>query len=62
MRHIEELQNGHKPTANKTNVNGPVEVDPEYMLIVNANNLAVEIDNEICKYSKLGLIMITYSP
>ncbi|KAK7576496.1 hypothetical protein V9T40_012782 [Parthenolecanium corni] len=60
MRHIEELQNGHKPTANKTNVNGPVEVDPEYMLIVNANNLAVEIDNEISiihkfvrdKYSK----------
>ncbi|GFS93217.1 hypothetical protein NPIL_52561 [Nephila pilipes] len=26
---------------------GPVEADPEYLLIVEANNLAVEIDNEI---------------
>lgn len=26
---------------------GPVEADPEYQLIVEANNLAVEIDNEI---------------
>ncbi|EDV27298.1 uncharacterized protein TRIADDRAFT_20768 [Trichoplax adhaerens] len=26
---------------------GPVEVDPEYLLIVNGNNMAVEIDNEI---------------
>lgn len=29
---------------------GPVEADPEYQLIVEANNLAVEIDNEISKY------------
>lgn len=26
---------------------GPVDADPEYQLIVEANNLAVEIDNEI---------------
>jgi len=26
---------------------GPVEHDPEYLLIVDANNLLVEIDNEI---------------
>lgn len=26
---------------------GPVESDPEYQLIVEANNLAVDIDNEI---------------
>nr|CAG4640865.1 EOG090X06EY [Eulimnadia texana] len=26
---------------------GPVEADPEYMLIVEANNLAVEIDNDV---------------
>lgn len=26
---------------------GPVEQDPEYLLIVEANNVAVEIDNEI---------------
>lgn len=28
---------------------GPVESDPEYLLIVDANNLIVEIDDEICK-------------
>lgn len=32
-----------------TIVIGPVEVDPEYLLIVNGNNMAVEIDNEISK-------------
>ena len=26
---------------------GPVEADPEYQLIVEANNITVEIDNEI---------------
>lgn len=31
----------------KDNVAGPVEYDPEYQLIVQANNLTVEIDNEI---------------
>lgn len=31
----------------KDEVIGPVEADPEYQLIVDANNLAVEIDNEI---------------
>lgn len=49
MNHIKKLQNGQIPAASKTDVNGPVEVDPEYMLIVDANNLAVEIDNEICE-------------
>jgi U4/U6 small nuclear ribonucleoprotein PRP31 len=28
-------------------IQGPVEHDPEYLLIVDANNLLVEIDNEI---------------
>ena len=28
---------------------GNVESDPEYQLIVEANNVAVEIDNEVCK-------------
>lgn len=27
-------------------VKGPVEADPEYKLIVDANNLVVEVDNE----------------
>lgn len=32
-------------------VSGPVEADPEYRLIVAANNLTVEIDNELSKFS-----------
>lgn len=34
-------------------VSGPVEADPEYRLIVAANNLTVEIDNELSKFSAL---------
>lgn len=29
---------------------GPIEEDPEYKLIVQANNLTVEIDNEVGQY------------
>ena len=29
---------------------GPVEADPEYLLIVEANNLAAQIDDEIGKF------------
>lgn len=29
---------------------GNVESDPEYQLIVEVNSVAVEIDNEICKF------------
>lgn len=32
-------------------VAGPVEADPEYRLIVAANNLTVEIDNELSKFA-----------
>lgn len=45
---------------------GNVESDPEYQLIVEANSLAVEIDNEICKFSyfcrlrELYLILILF--
>lgn len=56
MKQVEELI--LKPRLE--DVIGPVEADPEYLLIVEANNLAVEIDNEISiihkyikdKYSK----------
>ena len=34
---------------------GPVEADPEYMLIVEANNLSVDIDNEISKTKLMGI-------
>lgn len=30
---------------------GPVEADPEYRLIVAANNLTVEIDNELSEFA-----------
>jgi len=33
---------------------GPVEADPEYLLIVDANNLAAEIDDEIINLHKLA--------
>lgn len=32
-----------------TRSRGPLEINPEYQLIVEANNLAVDIDNEIGK-------------
>lgn len=37
-----------KPRASSEMI-GNVESDPEYQLIVEANSIAVEIDNEICK-------------
>ena len=37
---------------NRTEVSGPVEADPEYLLIVEANNLAAEIDDEISEVYK----------
>lgn len=43
LSQIEEYSNRPKRTA----VCGPVEADPEYRLIVDANNMTVEIDNEI---------------
>jgi len=33
---------------------GPLEADPEYQLIVEANNITVEIDNEISKFCYSG--------
>ncbi len=37
---------------------GPVEADPEYQLIVEANNITVEIDNEISKWDMGHQLMI----
>lgn len=54
LRHSEQLKNvmenieKYQKTNNMQNsIVGPVESDPEYQLIVEANNLAVEIDTEI---------------
>lgn len=35
---------------------GNVESDPEYQLIVEVNSVAVEIDNEICKFCQLSTL------
>ena len=52
MQKIEELQNN--PTKNSIHTgDSPVEADPEYILIVEANNLAVGIDDEICQFSSM---------
>lgn len=37
-------------------VSGPVEADPEYRLIVAANNLTVEIDNELSELVVPGFV------
>lgn len=52
LRDSEQLQRVMEEIAERRNSErkeaiGPVEADPEYLLIVEANNLAVEIDNEI---------------
>ncbi len=39
---------------------GPVESDPEYKLIVQANNLSVEIDNEISKFFITTFIAVSF--
>ncbi|CAL4178872.1 unnamed protein product [Meganyctiphanes norvegica] len=49
----DKLKNIKKEIDNKNTIRkaeeltGPVELDPEYMLIVEANNISVDIDNEV---------------
>lgn len=57
LRDSEELKNilkeidtyVQKNPRKSTEMIGNVESDPEYQLIVEANSIAVDIDNEICK-------------
>lgn len=58
LRDSEQLKQVMKEIAkriesDRTEILGPVESDPEYQLIVEANNFAVEIDNEISKISNV---------
>lgn len=60
MEQIKYYGNKKRPSAEML---AGVEVDPEYCLIVEANTLAVEIDNEICKlfdFSLLNSFLIRY--
>ena len=41
-----------KSLTTRDDIMGPVEADPEYQLIVSANTLAVDIDNEISTIHK----------
>ncbi|KRZ97881.1 U4/U6 small nuclear ribonucleoprotein Prp31 [Trichinella sp. T8] len=47
QRIADRMENSHL-----TNISGPVESHPEYLLIVDANGLAAEIDNEIAVVHK----------
>jgi len=40
-------------------VSGPIEADPEYQLIVEANNVTVEIDNEISEFCLIHCMEFT---
>jgi len=44
---LEEVEKYSSLSRNAEDIQGPLEADPEYQLIVEANNLAVEIDNDI---------------
>lgn len=47
QRIMHEIDNYSNKDRKASDIIGPVETDPEYQLIVEANNLAVEVDNEI---------------
>lgn len=47
---MNEMQKFQSQPNNAKRTVGPLEIDPEYQLIVEANNLAVDIDNEISKF------------
>lgn len=47
---LSQIEKYAKNPRTTTEMVGNVESDPEYQLIVEANNIAVDIDNEICTY------------
>lgn len=53
LKQIEEYASRQRTAAEMI---GNVESDPEYRLIVEANAIAVEIDNEICKSLKQSIL------
>lgn len=46
---IAQVQTYSKKLRISDDIKGPVEADPEYQLIVHANNLAVDMDTEMGK-------------
>ncbi|XP_066244803.1 U4/U6 small nuclear ribonucleoprotein Prp31 [Euwallacea similis] len=49
---MQQIQNYGTKIRKATDIIGPVEADPEYQLIVEANDLAAEIDNEVVTVHK----------
>jgi len=49
---LEEIEKYSSLKRETEDIQGPLEADPEYQLIVEANNLAVEIDNDISAVHK----------
>lgn len=47
---LEQIENYSQRQRTAAEMLGNVESDPEYKLIVDANALAVDVDNEICKF------------
>lgn len=48
LKHIvEQIENYSGKIRRSEEIIGPVESDPEYQLIVEANNIAADVDNEI---------------
>lgn len=46
---MQEIENYGSRVRKATEIVGPVEADPEYQLIVEANDLAADIDNEVVR-------------
>lgn len=57
MSHIEKYS---KVPRRSVDIIGPVESDPEYQLIVEANNMAVDIDDEVGVYLTCSLPLGTF--
>ena len=50
-----EYFSSNKQENEMDDLQGPVEADPEYLLIVEANNLAAQIDEEIGKDNRTNI-------
>ena len=50
-----EYFSSNKHENEMDDLQGPVEADPEYLLIVEANNLAAQIDEEIGKDNRINI-------
>lgn len=57
---ISQIEKHSKVPRKSADIVGPVECDPEYQLIVEANNMAVDIDNEIGNNSYIEFLFVKH--